>query len=236
VNDDLVKLTVIGAIMGALLLAGLLIHPAGSTTEPQVEPAAATTTVREVTVIQEKSLEMLGPVYSEKAVFQDENIRISFHASFGADGVESRLPFWLYNLSGDVVTILWDRCSIQLPQGNTIKVINEESLKYPGGSGISVAPAGDLFDAVIPVSEITWSDTDWSVSSGVFDQGTFTFVLAIEKGATYAAPKPASTCPEPNAVMPGRTEQMMRGTAQTTVCEECPDGVIVYYAFRFVIR
>jgi hypothetical protein len=234
VNDDLIKLTVVGAIMGALLLAGLLIQPATTTTSAQAEPAAATTTVREVTVVHNASLEMLGPIYSEKAVFQDENIRISFHASFGADGVESRLPFWLYNLSDDVVTILWDRCSIQLPQGNTVKVINEEGLKYPGGTGISVAPAGDLFDAVIPVSEITWTDTDWTVSNGVFDQGTFTFVLAIEKGTTYIAPKPASTCAEPSTSVPGRIEQMIRPGAPTTTCD--PESQIIYYAFRFVIR
>ncbi|MGB2983521.1 MAG: hypothetical protein WBC63_06640 [Candidatus Bipolaricaulia bacterium] len=235
--DDLGKVAVIAAIMGAILLVGVILAPTERATVVQEPVAVGEPIVEEVTILQEDSLEMLDPVYSEKAVFQDGTIRIAFDASYTDEGLESRIPFWIHNVSGDVINILWDRCSIQLPNGNTVKVLSEESLTYfgaPGGT-ISIASSGDLFDAVIPVSEFVWEeDPGWSVSTGVLDAGTFTFVLAIECGEA-----------RPAKIMPGRGQQMIE--------EDCDDGKgplpfgktielpsegrnVVYYTFRFVVR
>ena len=220
--NDLGKIAVISAIMGALLLFGLLVYrPEHTAVEPApevVEEAAA-----EVTVLPPTSLEMLDPIYSEKAVFQDNTIRIAFNISHTEEGVESRLPFWLHNISNDVIVVLWDRCSIQLPCGNTVNVINEEGFAY--GGPISVAPAGDLFDAVIPISEISWEEEP-IVSTGVLDEATFTFVLAIERG-TPGAPM-AHRTGSGRAELPPGCEP-----AVTTIAGE---REIVFYTFRFVIR
>jgi len=227
--NELGKITVIAAIMGALLVAGLLFRPAApepvSVAEPTVtEPAV----VPPVNILPPKSLEMLGPVYSEKAIFQDETIRIAFKASFGEDGVESRLPFWLHNVSGGVINVLWSRCSMQLPSGNTVHVVNEEGLAAirPSGETISVAPGGDLFDAVFPVSQLQWSEEGgWSTSTGVLDAGTFTFVLAID--APVSCPKLPPGAPECEAPTMTRRDLSERG---------CAERRIVYYTFRFVVR
>jgi hypothetical protein len=178
VDDDIVKIGIIVAVMGALVLGGVALR--STTTVPEDMGAVETT---EINVLPPKSLEMLGPIYSEKAVYEDDTIRISFDAAYTADGVESRLPFWLHNTSDDVVTILWDLCSIQLPSANTVNIVHEELLNLFGplsSPPISIAPGGDLFDAVLPLSEVDWIDDDWSVSSSVLDQGPFLFVLALE--------------------------------------------------------
>jgi len=219
--NDLGKIAVIAAIMGALLLFGLLLNPPAAVEPEQLAPVEEPTA--QVTVLPPTSLEMLDPIYSEKAVFQDGTIRIAFNASHTEEGVESRLPFWIHNVSDDVVSILWDRCSIQLPSGNTVHVINEEGPAY--GASISIAPAGDLFDAVIPVTEIV-SEEGPIVSTGVLDQGTFTFVLAIDRG------------------VPGTSMSRGMGTArgdQQPGCEPIVttvggDREVVFYTFRFVIR
>jgi len=209
--NDLGKIAVIAGIMGALLLFGLMLSPSGpETIEPEaVVPEEAVT---EVTVLPPTSLEMLDPIYSEKAVFQDETIRIAFNISHTEDGVESRLPFWIHNISDDVISILWERCSIQLPCGNTVHVINEEGLAF--GGAISIAPAGDLFDAVIPITEVAWED-DPVISTGILDQATFTFVLAIERGV-------------PQGGMPPGCEPVPTSKAQ--------EREVAFYTFRFVIR
>ncbi len=220
--NDLGKIAVISAIMGALLLFGLLLNqPEPAVVERELPPVEEPVT--EVTVLPPTSLEMLDPIYSEKAVFQDDTIRIAFNISHTGEGVESRLPFWIHNISDDVISILWDRCSIQLPCGNTVNVINEEGLAY--GGSISIAPAGDLFDAVIPITEIVWEEEP-IISTGVLDEATFTFVLAIERGVPKAAmahqmgSTRVETPPgcEPVIAMPSRGRQ------------------VVFYTFRFVIR
>ena len=234
--NDLGKVAVIAAIMGAILLVGLIVAPIGS--EPAEEPVVVEEPAAEpVTVLQEDTLEMLDPVYSEKAVFQDGTIRIAFDASYTDDGLQSRLPFWLHNVSGDVINVLWDRCSIQLPAGNTVKVLSEESLAYFGGPAgtISVAPSGDLFDAVIPISEFSWGEDDsGSISTGVLDQGTFTLVFAIERGLprsgacwpSQGPPRTADDCEiEPGQPPFGRVIEQL-----------CDGRAIIYYTFRFVVR
>ena len=214
--NDLGKIAVIAAIMGALLLFGLLLHQP----EPAVEPVLIEEVVTEITVLPPTSLEMLDPIYSEKAVFQDGTIRIAFNISHTEEGVESRLPFWLHNISDDVISILWDRCSMQLPCGNTVNIVNEEGLAY--GGSISIAPGGDLFDAVIPITEIVWEEEP-IVSTGVLDQATFTFVLAVERGAPGA----------PTAHRMGTNLPPGCEPAVTTIAGE---REIVFYTFRFVIR
>ncbi|MFC2099637.1 hypothetical protein ACFLSF_02265 [Candidatus Bipolaricaulota bacterium] len=239
---DLGKIGVIAGIMGALLLFGLLSAPDQPALERGDIAPAKEPVVTEVRLLAPTSLEMLDPIYSEKAVFQDDTIRIAFDVSHSEEGVQSRLPFWLHNISDDAINVLWDRCSIQLPGDNTVNVVNEGGLAHfaPGGV-ISVAPAGDLFEAVIPVTEIDLqSESGFAVSTGVLDQGTFSFVLAIERGAACdpmamsmtmppreIQPQPAYECEEaPAPAMMGRV----------TCSKPCFDREIVYYTFRFVIR
>jgi len=249
VVNDLGKIAVIAGILGALLIFGLLLQ----TPEPERALVASDQTVTEepppeVTVLPPMSLELLDPIYSEKAVFHDDTLRIAFNASFVEDGVQSRLPFWLHNVSDDVITVLWDRCSIQLPSGNTFNVVSESAMTtFVPGEAISVAPTGDLFDAVIPVSEIDWeAEGGPDISTGVFDQGTFTFVLAIERsaGLTSCIEAPPSTlAPRRGAA----TDAMQWHDA--TECAEAANPAsaqggampqsareIVYYTFRFIIR
>jgi len=220
--------------MGALLLFGIF----SQTTAPVVVepvPVVVEEPVIEVTVLPQQTLEMLDPVYSEKAVFQDRTIRIAFNGAFTEDGVESRLPFWIHNVSNDVINILWDRCSIQLPCGNTVNTVNEGGQDFFAlvGRTISIAPAGDLFDAFIPVSEITWTDEGPYLTTNVLDEGTFTLVLAIERAARHEAIIMQRGMPQPS--VPGcEDEDLMprvREMAMQTAGRE-----IVYYTFRFVLR
>lgn len=173
-NDNLVTIGAIVAILGILLLGSLNVDPT-----PEVLPPAIT----KITIMPPETLEMLYPVFSEKAVYADSTIRISFNVSQTADGVESRLPFWLHNTSDDVITVLWEYSSLQLPCANTVNIINEAQISYKQTTParlISIASGGDLFDAVIPISEFTWTADGLAVSTGVLDQGPFRLVLAIE--------------------------------------------------------
>jgi hypothetical protein len=228
---DFGKFAVIGAIMGALLLVGLLLQPAKI--EEEVIPVATTATT-EVTVLETKSLELLDPVYSEKAVFQDGTIRVSFDVSQDAEGIESRLSFWLHNTSGSVINVLWDRCSIQLPEGNTVSVLSEEGLQYGTGTALSIAPAGDLFDAMIPMSELTWTEIGPDVSHNVLDLGIFTVVLAIERGKGM----PPAGCIHQAAVVDACGQPAAMAAQPMPVCPVgCADGrEVLYYTFRFIIR
>ena len=229
--NDLGKVAVIAGIMGAILLAGILMAPTTQEQPAVKEPAPA----EEVTVLQEDTLEMLDPIYSEKAVFQDGTIRIAFDASYTDEGLQSRLPFWLHNISGNVINILWDRCSLQLPDGNTVKVLSEESLTHFGtpGSTISIAPSGDLFDAIIPVSEFAWAEEpSWSVSTGVLDTGSFILVLAIERGGVRPSICPTQA-PRPVSPDPCKEDLSPRMGKMAQCCE---GRTIDYYTFRFVVR
>jgi hypothetical protein len=228
VDDTLLKAGVIAGILGAILLAGILMAPPAEEPAPAPEPAVVE---EPVTVLQEDTLEMLDPAYSEKAVFQDGIIRISFDASYSDEGLESRLPFWIHNVSGDVINILWERCSLQLPGGNTVKIVNEENSMAVGlANVISIAPSGDLFDAVIPVTELLWDDeAGWSVTTGVLDTGPFTFVLAVEHGELRPC------LPEPEICKDGK-EPMPKRAKVAESEQECDARCITYYTFRFIVR
>ena len=164
-----IKLAIIAAVLGLLLIGGLSI-------DNQPTPIAP----------QQVSLEMLGPVYSEKAVYIDDLIHISFKTPLVGNKIESVLPFWLHNTSGAVIAVLWDRCSLQLPSGNTVNIVN----KGPDGAikrvlaneSIALAPGGDLFDTIVPISEITQADAGLALTTGVLDQGPFQLVLALQVG------------------------------------------------------
>ena len=241
--EDLGKIAVIAGIMGALLLFGLFMQSA----EPVVvQPVAVAVVepVAEVTILPQQSLEMLDPVYSEKAVFHDQTIRVAFDAAFTEDGVESRIPFWIHNVSDDVINILWDRCSIQLPCGNTVNTVNEAGPDYFAavGRSISIAPAGDLFDAFIPVTEIVWTDDAPTLTTNVLDEGVFTLVLAIERAAGDSSgmmrqemPKHVEPTCEP-ACEPGCEEQVVRPLAHAMSMPMTEGREVVYYTFRFVMR
>ena len=169
--------------MAALLLYGLFLAP-GTTQPAEPEETAST----EVNILPQLSLEMLEPIYSEKGIYDDGIIRISLRASHTENGVETRIPFWLQNVSGDVVTVLWDRCSMQLPCGDTVNLLNDEQLNrtwFDPSTHISVAPGADLFDALTPISEVDWTG-DGTISTGVLDQGPFSLVFAVEIGGECA--------------------------------------------------
>jgi len=212
---DLVKIGIIAAVLLALVVAGVALRPAStaSTTAATAAPVATPTVTKETVVLPPVSMEMLDPIYSEKAVFEDDTVRLSFKASQTKDGVESRILFWLHNVSRDVVTVVWDRCSIQLPSGNTVNVTTDDQLNatyyVPSSTPLSVAPGGDLFSTLIPVSEVKWTDcssatdsctTTYSTTTGILDQAPFLLVFAIEKGS------------------------------------DCGPRTIQHYAFRLVIR
>jgi len=233
--NDLGKIAVVAGILGALLIFGLLLAPVETETSAPVV-VQEEVVVQEVTVLQDRTLEMLDPIYSEKAVFQDDTIRIAFDVMQTEAGIESRLPFWVHNVSDDVINILWERCSLQLPCGTTVKIVNEEAYAYdtPVSEIISIAPAGDLFDAFIPVSELSWND-EWEpvLTSGVFDEGTFTLVLAIERAVPIER-----VCTPP---MADRKEEGCDGEhgmqkPELAKCEGKGAREIAYYTFRFVIR
>jgi len=179
VNADIGKLAIVAAIMGVLLLGGLFLNQEQAPA-PEVVPVEAPAPV----VVPQLSLEMLGPAYSEKAVYDDEAIHIAFKPAITDAGVvKSSLGFWLHNISSDVVTVLWDRCSLQLPSGNTVNIVNGAAFDgISDKSAIAIAPDGDLFDSVIPISEITTDADGSSISTDVLDKGPFQFVLALEVG------------------------------------------------------
>jgi len=234
---DLGKFGVIAAIMGAILLVGLFLQPISQPVSVQdVAPPSDEARPTEVTLLQQPTLEMLDPVYSEKGVFQDDTIRIAFNASYTDAGVESRLQFWLHNVSNEAISILWDRCSLQLPNGNTVKVLSEESLDdlLPLGRVISIAPGGDLFDAAIPITEIAADDSGgWTLTNGVLDAGTFTFVLAVER----AVPSPPLDRGElRRELQADGCDGVAKAIGQALVKRALRGREIVYYTFRFVIR
>lgn len=217
--------------MGAILLVGVIVAP---TDEPAVaEPVVVQEEPQDVTVIQEETLELLDPIYSEKAVYQDGTIRIAFDPSYTSEGLESRLPFWLHNVSGDVINVLWDRCSLQLPNGNTVKILSENDATLYGGTGetISIAPSGDLFDAIIPATEMTRTDDAWELTTGVLDQGAFTLVLAIERSA--GGPRDLMGCVD---IAPGPDDCAPRPDAGVRMIPLCENRTLVYYTFRFIVR
>ncbi|MBU1049469.1 hypothetical protein KKG90_05520 [Candidatus Bipolaricaulota bacterium] len=239
--QDLGKIAVIAGIMGALLLFGLFMASNEPVVVEQVvAPVVIAEPVAGVTILPQQSLEMLDPVYSEKAVFHDDTIRIAFDAAFNEDGVESKIPFWIHNVSDDVINILWDRCSIQLPCGNTVNTMNEAGPEFfaPIGRTISIAPAGDLFDAFVPVTEIVWTDDTSSLTTNVLTEGIFTLVLAIERSI-------GASCGMMQQEMPKRAEAGCEPACEMAVVRPAGHEMnmamsegreVVYYTFRFVLR
>ena len=170
--DNNTTLIVFGVALVALLIGGLALN----------QPAPAPAPDTQVSVPQ-KTLEMLGPVYSEKGIFQDDTIYVSFKASINGDNaVESRIPIWIHNVSSDAIVILWDRCSITLPNGNTVPIVPESRLNSTKDLPhvLTIAPDGDLFDALIPITEFTKNDGGYTLSTGVLDRGPFLLTLAME--------------------------------------------------------
>ena len=181
--SDTVKMGLVFAVMGLLVLGGVSMQP-------------FTVKVTEVNVLPEKKLELLDPEYSEKAVYADCNVRIIFEISQAPTGVESKLSFWVHNLTNEVIAVVWDRCSMQLPNANTVNIIHEgqapnDPWRFMMRSGsfppTAIAPHGELFDTVIPLSEISLNDASgaeaaFSVTTDLLDEGPFMFVLAMEIG------------------------------------------------------
>ncbi|MCD6141175.1 hypothetical protein J7J55_00390 [Candidatus Bipolaricaulota bacterium] len=172
--NDTTTLIVFGVAVAVLLIGGLALNQPPPAPEPEPAP--------QVTVPQ-KTLEMLGPVYSEKGVFQDDALYISFKAAIDGDNkVESKIPVWIHNVSSDAIVILWDRCSITMQDGNTVPLVPESHLTATEAlpDVITIAPGGDLFEALIPVTEITRTDGGYTLSTEAIDQGPFLLTLAVE--------------------------------------------------------
>jgi hypothetical protein len=181
--SDTVKMGLVFAVMGLLVLGGMSMRP-------------LSTKVTEINVLPEKKLELLDPEYSEKAVYADCNVRVIFEISQAPTVVESKLSFWLHNLTNEVITVVWDRCSMQLPNANTVNIIHEgqapnDPWRFMTRSGsfppTAIAPHGELFDTVIPISEISLNeasdrDAAFSVTADLLDEGPFMFILAMEIG------------------------------------------------------
>lgn len=152
---------------------------------PEVTPSLPQVFGLASTPVQ-KRLRMLSPFFSQTATYGDCVIEVSFDGSYTADGkVESRLPLWLHNTSNSVIAVVWDRCSLQLPNGDTVNILHEDQLGSFGTASsppTTLAPGGSLVDAVFPVSEVEWTDRGWVVSSGVLDRAPFSFILAIDVG------------------------------------------------------
>ena len=157
------------AAVAALVIGGVALN------QPAPAPVPVTT--------PQKTLEMLGPVYSEKGIYQDDAIHVSFKALINSDNqVESRISTWLHNVSAGAIVVNWDRCSLQLPNGNTVHVVPEAWLTTTGirPRVITIAPGGDLFTTLIPVTEIYRAKGTYTVSTSVLDKGPFLLTLAIE--------------------------------------------------------
>jgi hypothetical protein len=169
----------IGAML-ALVVLGVVLSPAGeeeAVTEPVVVEEAPTT------VIQDLTLEMLDPVYSEKAVFDDGIIRASFDITQTADGVESGLSLWLHNSADEALVLHWDRCSFQLPSADTVNLVHEDQAMELGAwvpSTLTIAPGGDLFTTLYPAGDTQLGDGEWIPSVGLLSTGPFGVVLTLE--------------------------------------------------------
>ena len=191
------SLWILGIVLGAAVIAWGVVGtqtaaPIDETTvvtEPEVvdEADVSVGTVGDQCIVIAtplKHLELLDPIYSEKAVFVDDQIMIAFHVPLTEEGVaKSELAFQLENRSHDVIAVVWDRCSIQLPGADTVNVMHEE-MAYDERMAptplTSVAPGGFLLDTVVPVSEVCYSDEGWYVTNDILDNGPFLFVLAVE--------------------------------------------------------
>ncbi len=169
-------LVIFGVAVVALLIGGVALN----------QPAP----VPQVTTPQ-KTLEMLGPVYSEKGIYQDDVMHVSFKALIDSNNkVKSEISMWLHNVSGNAIVVDWDRCSLELPNGNTVHIVPKAWLTTPEALPhvITVAPGGDLFATLIPVTGIYRTKGTYAISTAVLDKGPFLLTLAVET-ASDACPR-----------------------------------------------
>ena len=174
----------IGLFLGgmvALVVLGVVLAPSGPE-EVISEPVVEAVEDVECVVIQDLTLEMLDPVYSEKAVYDDGILRASFDITQTIDGVETGLSLWLHNSSADAMVVHWDRCSFQLPSADTVNIVHEDQVGSLGtwvAPTLTIGPGGDLFTAIYPISDVELAE-GWSPTLGVLTQGPFSLVLAVE--------------------------------------------------------
>jgi len=176
--NDATKLLIAGVIIAVIALGSVLIEPAVETTV--VKTTVEKTTDIDINLFPPRRLEMLSPAYSEKAAYGDDLLRVHFDLSQNEEGIESKLIFGLHNNSEQPITIIWDYCSIRLPDGNTCNVIHKGQRAIHAGLPTvptSVAPGGDLFDVLVPSSEIVAISTDWFLSFSA-DDGKFVAISA----------------------------------------------------------
>jgi len=175
---DAAKLLIVGAIMAVIALGSTLMEPA-------VTEVTEVATDIDVNLFPPRRLEMLNPLYSEKAAYGDDLIRVHFDLSQNERGVESKLVFGLHNNSMQPIAVIWDLCSMQLPDGNTSNVIHKGQRAIHAGLptvSTSVAPGGDLFDVLVPTSEILPLSMDWFLAFSA-DNGRLVAV-STETGET----------------------------------------------------
>jgi len=200
-------IAVIGWGLGLGSAPGL--ETASSDTQVAVEQVDRTGSSAEslILVTPLRHLEMLDPIYSEKAVYADDTIMIAFKVPLTEEGIaKSELGFQLENRSESVIQVVWDECSIQLPGADTVNIMHEET-RYDSRSfstpPTSIAPGGDIIETVVPISEVCRDeDTEqWYITDDILDNGEFFFVLAIRETGNL-----------------------------------CSESMMKYYSFRFVIR
>lgn len=168
-------LVIFGVAVAALLIGGIAMNQ--SAPIPQV-------------ATPQKTLEMLGPVYSEKGIYQDDVIHVSFKALINkSNKVESEISMWLHNVAGNAIVVDWDRCSLDLPNGNTVHIVPKAWLTAPRALPhvITLAPGGDLFATLVPVTEIYRANGTYTISTEVLDKGPFLLTLAIEAASDGCA-------------------------------------------------
>jgi len=133
-----------------------------------------------------------------------------------------------------------------------VQVLSGGSLDdfIPLGRVITVAPGGDLFDAAVPITEISSNGAGgWSLTRGVLDSGAFTFVLAIERGVPRPTGLNADRIERGIPCPTGLNADRIRQQIQADGCDGATKAIgraflehalnrreIVYYTFRFVIR
>ena len=218
--DSSAKLGVVAGLMVLLLILGSAETPETSSPVPiaqevqaELEGDTPRVSVTSARSSHRLSLEMLEPVYSEKAAFSDGLIRIRFRVTEGELGIPTALYFTLSNESDGVILLHWQKSSMELPFGDISQVLHKGQTYNDRSDYLSttaIPPGSDLHDVIVPIDSLSWepshcpeppyaavldtrkdltlSDCGWRVSSGVLSRARFGLVLALETAGVCVEP------------------------------------------------
>jgi len=100
------------------------------------------------------------------------------------DVVSSEIHLELTNLTSGVVVVVWDLCSMELPDGKTTNVMHSGQryiTRLEPTRPTSIAPGGSLTDVLTPTSGVYYSEFGgWKVAERILEGGPFGLTLAIE--------------------------------------------------------